>query len=76
MEFAQKVKQQYLDAIGRVHGEAYQSRTTVDHRGATHFVVKLPEWEEPQLVTIGHLEMMTQRLLDQGSQVQAPRKAA
>ncbi|MDX8406910.1 MAG: hypothetical protein R8L58_00835 [Mariprofundaceae bacterium] len=65
MEFAMKVREQYLDAIGQAHGEAYKAGTTVDHRGATHFVVKLPDWEQPQLVTIGHLEIMTHELLEQ-----------
>jgi len=65
MEFAMKVRGEYLDALGKVHGEAFKARATVEHRGATEFAVHLPNEEHPHLVDIGRLELMTERLLEQ-----------
>jgi len=63
MNVARKVREKYLDAVTRMYGELCRKKTTVDYRGGTHFVVKLPWQDNPQLVTVGELDLMSDALL-------------
>jgi len=56
---------QFLDAIGEVYGEEYKNSMVVESRGNRQILVKHPEHQEGNLVTLGTLELMTKSLHSQ-----------
>lgn len=54
----------YLDAIGMVHGAEYKSKTEVKFCGSHYYSVKHPGMMEGMVVPAGHLDLMTKHLLE------------
>jgi len=58
--------EQYLDAVEKVHGPAYRQQTEVSFGGGHYVRIRHPDTREGEVVAVGHLDLMTQKLLDQG----------
>ncbi|EAU53459.1 hypothetical protein [Mariprofundus ferrooxydans] len=68
MAFIEEQIEQFLDAIDQVYGEEYRNSMIVESRGNRQILVKHPEHQEGNLVTLGTLELMTKSLLDQAKE--------
>ncbi|HXH71946.1 MAG TPA: hypothetical protein VNI58_03940 [Mariprofundaceae bacterium] len=53
---------QYLDAVEKAQGAAVRRQTIVEDRGGSHVFLKRPDDEFGQLISIGHLEIMTDNM--------------
>lgn len=68
MAFIEEQIEQFLEAIGQAYGEEYKNSMIVESRGNRQILVKHPEHQEGNLVTLGTLELMTKSLLDQAKE--------
>ena len=59
--------QNYLAAIGQVHGAEYRDRMVVAFCGGHYYKVKHPHEDEGKIVPVGHLDLMTKNLLEHKS---------
>jgi len=66
--------EQFLDAIGQVHGEDYKENMFVAFCGGHYFKVKYPHQDQGTIVPVGHLALMTKDLLEHPEQHQAHHK--
>jgi len=66
MHHIQNAIEQYLDAVEKVHGPEYRKQTEVSFGGGHYVRIRQPDTIEGEVVPVGHLELMTQKLLDEG----------
>jgi len=62
MQFVNQKINEFLDAVGQIHGEDYRTKMVVAHRGGTSIFVKYPDHNEGSLVDLDNLEMKTKHL--------------
>jgi len=70
-----KAIEDFLDAIGQVHGEDYKKKMSVVFCGGHYFKVKYPYQDQGTIVPVGHLALMTKDLLENPEQHQTLHKA-
>ena len=61
---------EYLDALAKIHGQAYSGRTVVRHTGGADVVIAYPNGHKT-IINIGRLRLMTEHLRAQADFKQA-----
>jgi len=61
--YIEKTISEYLDAVARRHGEEVRRGTTIKHCGGSQVVLKAPNESQGQLVSVGRLRLMTEKIM-------------
>lgn len=57
---------QYLDAVEKVYGADYRKQTEVSFGGGHYVTIKRPDDPEGEIIPVGHLALMTEKLNTEG----------